>query len=107
MESKRTFNVPNFTERAPWQSSTLSVGKTFDGALPNITGWIQLNKGDASFSGGCFSIASTPTVFYSANGTGDATQRFEFDASKSSSIFKTGTQGVVPSSSIVYFCIRY
>ena len=110
-DGSTTFNVPNYVERVPWHSGTLSVGKFGNGNVPNVSGFIKY-IGAALGDNGCsgaFSNASFSNGTQSGVGGGlnkshliDTT----FDASRSSPAY-SNVDRVIPAYATCLFCIRY
>lgn len=82
----------------------VSVGAS----APAITGSVFINKRDVQVGRGAFTVDDSThyTRIYSANGTGGASQGFNFNASRSSSIYGASTT-IRPISKKVMFMIRF
>ena len=108
MESKRTFNVPNFNDKSVWQSSTLNTGYSDKGKIPNITGSFPSAPGLNLQDGytGAFSDNEKINVFGSG-GSFYNIKKTVFDASKVSNLYSTGIEAIIPARCVIYFCIRY
>ena len=110
-DGSTTFNVPNFVERAPWYSGSLSVGQIGNGVVPNVTGFIKYigaSMGSNSCSG-AFSNASFSNGTQSGVGGGLGNSHLvdtTFDASRSSPVYKN-IDRVIPAYATCLFCIRY
>ena len=101
MESKRTFNVPNFNDKSVWQSSSVSAGVKMLGAVPNITG----NNVFGVKTNGAFKDGEASN--YYAYFTGGTPNFASFDASRSSAAYGRAGDIVIPTSNNIKFCIRY
>lgn len=103
-DGNTTFNVPNATERAFWQSSTAPVGNKGLGRLPNITGSVGLVlHSSASQVSGAFYANDIATLPGGGSFPAGYTQ---FDASLSSSIYGS-IDKVIPAYLCAKFCIKY
>lgn len=102
-DGSTTFNLPNFVNRTFWGGTTSGAVK--QAGLPNITGHIELNKGNFDSVDGAF-YKGNLTRFYSANGTGSQVQDAYFDASRSNNIYGKSTT-VQPPAVQTLICIKY
>ena len=107
-DGSTTFNVPNCNNHTLWQGGT--VGTSFTGSLPEISGNLRINKNDGVEASGAFALTGAAQVLkYSANGA-DRTGNyglFNFKASRSSSAYSRTDNLVVPSGINIKFCIKY
>lgn len=110
---KRTFNLPNYVDRAPWYSGSLSVGQYSNGNVPNISGTIGLvgNTNGVDIrngTSGAFAVTSTAGGAYGGGGgRGDLEQgTLSFDASRSNPVYGLSDR-VIPAYATCLFCIRY
>lgn len=103
-----TFNVPNYIERVPEGSDV--AGTYRDSALPNITGQMQHRRSGDGHQG-----VSQSGAFYITQGTlpraGDGADPapnavYNFDASRSNSIYKNGVNKVQAPSLTTLFIIK-
>ena len=99
---KRTFNLPNLDGRAPWYDSTATIGGISNGGLPNITGVANIQNNIGS-TGAFYAGSSTNT----AAAYGQASKNtLNFDASRSSSVYDSGTT-VRPAAVYTNWCIKF
>lgn len=108
MESKRTFNVPNFQGKTVFQTVNLNVGRSIPGNVPNIKGWFPSIPGiqtESPFGGVFKNIEILNTQGY--GGSYYNIVKTSFDASLASSVYSNTKSIVIPASNIVNFCIRY
>ena len=107
-DGNTTFNLPNCHNHTLWQGGT--VGTSFTGSLPNITGTIQLAKQEWRSVSGAFTLTGdTDTKRFAANGadrTGNWAQA-TFNAKNSSPVYNRTDNLVVPSGINIKFCIKY
>lgn len=99
-----TFGIPNFSDCAIWANET--PGQRLGAALPNITGTYQQyhNSVAGGISGAFYYSGSTR----GGEGNGNfGNKRLAFDASRSSSVYKSGTTTVYPNRMTVRVMIRY
>ena len=110
-DGSTTFNLPNLTDRF-LQGSSIS-GTVKDAGLPNITGHIAPNVtvyNAGSPASGCFwkleanNPYNSKAAFVSGNTSGD--YGYDFDASRSSSIYGNSTT-VQPPALTCLICIKY
>ena len=105
-DGNTTFNLPNFIDRTAWQSSDTSIGTMSNGYLPNITGSFMVVGGDGSVAPtGAFVGGTISRVEDGTPGTGGLLTGF--DASRSSPIYNSAVDRVVPAYVAVCFCIKY
>ena len=92
MNAKWTFNLPDLQDRIPQGSGTRgSVGTSLPESLPNITGSFRaLYQGLASDSGayGNSIYSLNSAVGISAGNQGGIDNCYQFDASRSSPVYK-------------------
>ena len=108
---KRTFNLPNLIDRAPWYSGTVPVGKYGNGFLPNITGFVKYIGAsiDGNSCSGAFSNASFSNGSQAGIGGGLGNSHLvntTFDASRSSPVYSNSDR-VIPAYATCLYCIRY
>ena len=111
-DGSTTFNVPNATNRVPFQWDAKNVGKLRYGGVPNITGEIAIGygvNGTKIYSGEAFSIGNNKAN--TQQGLSEETSKSTvFNASKVSAAYgryDTLTQSVIPDHFCVLFCIKY
>lgn len=105
-----TFNLPNFNYKSVWQDPN-GTGTRINGFLPNITGraYTNNNQGiflNSAFSGSFYGDTFGGTFSASVSSSGFA-KGFNFDASRSSSVYQTGQTQVVPAAVCINFYIKY
>lgn len=101
-DGSTTFNLPNLTDRFIQGSGTAGTIKS--AGLPNITGYIKAASYTDNISGGAFTADITN---YGGVGTGGyLTQTFNFNASRSSSIYGASSTVQPPALTMRYY-IKY
>ena len=110
-DGSTTFNVPNYVDRAPWYSGSLSVGQIGNGVVPNVTGFVKYIGASLVGNGcsGAFSNAYFSKGTQSGVGGGlDNSHLIDttFDASRSSSVY-SNVDRVIPAYATCLYCIRY
>ena len=103
---KRTFNVPNLIDRAPWYSGAVPVGKSGVGQLPNITGVFTGDRIALSFATSGAFYNTTSVTRGNPSGSDANSAAVGFDASRSSPIY-SNTDRVIPAFATCLYCIRY
>lgn len=113
-DGNSTFNLPNMTERVPWQrSSSEHIGYINPGSLPNITGKTGYESAITSSTpvpvSGCFigiggTQSSNTRVFNNLSSTNGIVN---FNASFSSGIYSDYTEIVIPANISMKYLIKY
>lgn len=104
-----TFNVPNLNGRTLQGGAGGNVGQLLDAALPNITGTLVASPGTSSAPREATGALYLGQRFNAAIRRGDSddwSNRFHFDASRSSGVYKNGVNTVQPPAMLAYFCIH-
>ena len=112
----RTYSVNGTTKTAPNLCGTYNyicgtnvsskVGKTLDPGLPNIKGTVSFGACFIDGTGGAFRKADTLNGGTGGSQTGKLTDDFNFDASRSSSVYQDGFNKVQPASTQLVPCMK-
>lgn len=109
-DGSSTFNLPNFNYKSVWQDPNY-FGISFAGSLPNITARAYTNNNQGAFLNSAFSgsfYGDTLGGTFNAGTTASGFAKgFNFDASRSSSVYQNGQTQVVPASVCIKFYIKY
>lgn len=105
-DGSTTFNVPNATDRAFWQSGALAIGAYGNGIIPNITGVVTEGGNQWRTASGVFALNGAASVSTHAAGIVSGAFGFNFDASRISSIYGAADR-VIPAYVCAKFCIKY
>lgn len=108
---KLTFNLPNFNYKSVWQDPNRTSQST-RGELPNITGVAQghtsyAGAGAANGSGAILETRTAAAQTFWAGVDNASTYSLDFNASRSSTIYRDGQTQVVPAAVCILFCIKY
>jgi microcystin-dependent protein len=102
------FNVPNCSGKFLQMDTSKSIGQSIEAGLPNITGTFrgigQNIANSDSYESGAFKAINEDKAFQGADGN-DA-KKWDFDASRSSSIYGN-SDTVQPPAIIVNYFIKY
>ena len=102
--------MPNFNYKSVWQDPNY-LGISFAGYLPNITGRAYTNDNQGIFLNSAFSGSFYGDTLGGTFNTGTSSsgfaKGFNFDASRSSSVYQNGQTQVVPAAVCIKFYIKY
>ena len=109
-DGSSTFNLPNFNYKSVWQDPNY-LGISFAGYLPNITGRAYTNENQGIFLNSAFSGSfygdTLGGTFNAGTSSSGFAKGFNFDASRSSSVYQNGQTQVVPAAVCIKFYIKY
>ena len=104
-DEETTFNLPDLTNRFIEGSTTSGTVKT--AGLPNITGNFRpYGESSVTVNGAFYVISSTEPGWGTSSGIDNDNALFDFDASRSNSIYGNSTTVQPPSVSMLYI-IKY
>lgn len=105
-DGNSTFNLPNLDGCAPWYDSTVAIGSTSNGGIPNATGRFgNLGTYTSTVAEGVFTTARNGPSAIPNSGTTPWTATM--DLSRASSVYKNNLDKVIPAHINMGWCVKY